>query len=256
MVHTNAPSHVDLHRLQLDDARALLHHNPVAELPSPEESATGYLQGVINGLCELSLQDPLTGLASRKHLHSIQTRTLDGVIRSGEPALLMMINIQDLQTVAETHGTGAQRELLPVVSKCIAACLRSMDSLARYDTHTFSVVMPSCQPPYGSMMAERIVDAVAALPLELSSGTPVTLHARIGGVFASEWVQTTPSQWTEQALQQLQLACDGGGKPIEIEPIEEIFVSAEEKNLLFSHLGLTESANMDSAPSADTKGGR
>lgn len=255
MVHTNAPSHVDLHRLQLDDARALLHHNPVAELPSPEESATGYLQGVINGLCELSLQDPLTGLASRKHLHSIQIRTLDGVVRSGEPALLLMVDIHDLVALTAMHGDSAQRQLLPVLSKCIAACLRSMDSLARYDAHTFTVVMPSCQPPYGTMMAERIRDAVAALPLELSNGTPVAVQARIGGVFASEWIQTTPSQWTEQTLQQLQLACDRGSKPIQIEPIEEIFVSAEEKNLLFSHLGLTEPASMDSAPS-DLKGGR
>ena len=99
MLPQNPQSHVELHRLQLDDARALLHHHPVPDLPSPEESATGYLQGVINGLCELSLKDPLTGLANRKHLQAIQARTLDIVVRSGEPALLLMLEIDWRHTI-------------------------------------------------------------------------------------------------------------------------------------------------------------
>jgi two-component system, cell cycle response regulator len=255
VVHTNAPSQVDLHRLQLDDARALLHHNPVAELPSPEESATGYLQGVINGLCELSLQDPLTGLANRKHLQHIQIRTLDSVIRSGEPALLLMLEIDNLHHLSETHGASVQRQLLPVISKSVAACLRSMDCLARFDAHTLSVVMPSCQPPYGAMIAERIRDTVASLTLQLSDTETVQVSTSIGGAFASEWIHTTPDQWSQNALQQLQIASSQGGNRVEIDPIEEIYVSAEEKNLLFSHLGLIDSALTDAATN-DSKGVR
>jgi PleD family two-component response regulator len=40
-------------------------------LPAPEDSATGYLQGIIDNLCELSLKDPLTGLANRRHFRNV-----------------------------------------------------------------------------------------------------------------------------------------------------------------------------------------
>ena len=116
VVHHPPQSHVELNRLQLDDARALLHHHPVPNLPSPEESATGYLQGVINGLCELSLKDPLTGLANRKHLQAIQARTLDIVVRSGEPALLLMLEIDNLRALLEVHGSSLSGQVLPAVS--------------------------------------------------------------------------------------------------------------------------------------------
>ena len=253
MVHQNTQSHVELHRLQLDDARALLHHNPVTNLPSPEESATGYLQGVINGLCELSLKDPLTGLANRKHLQAIQARTLDIVVRSGEPALLLMLEIDNLRALIDAHGSSVSGQVLPAVSKAVAQSLRPMDSVARFDAHTFSVVMPSCPPPYGAMVAERIRDAVEALNIELNDALNVRVTVSLGGSFASEWAQSTPDEWTKHSLAQLQIAISQGRNQVCIDPIEEIFVSAEEKNLLFSHLGLAESAMADGA-AGDSKG--
>jgi two-component system cell cycle response regulator len=253
VVHQNPQSHVELHRLQLDDARALLHHNPVTNLPSPEESATGYLQGVINGLCELSLKDPLTGLANRKHLQAIQARTLDVVVRSGEPALLLMLEIDNLRSLIEAHGASVSGQVLPAVSKSVALSLRSMDSVARFDAHTFSVVMPSCPPPYGAMVAERIRDAVQTLTIELSNALSVQVTVSVGGSFASEWAHTSPDEWTSHSLGQLQIAISQGRNQVCIDPIEEIFVSAEEKNLLFSHLGLSEPAMAEDSAS-DSKG--
>ena len=253
VIHQNPQSHVELHRLQLDDARALLHHHPVPNLPSPEESATGYLQGVINGLCELSLKDPLTGLANRKHLQAIQTRTLDSVVRSGEPALLLMLEIDKLRSLMDLHGQAVSGQVLQAVSKAVLHSLRPVDSLARFDAHTFAIVMPSCPAPYGAMVAERVRDAVELLDIPLSSGT-VHVSVSIGGSFASEWAHTTPDEWTGHAAAQLQIAISQGRNQVAIDPMEEIFVSAEEKNLLFSHLALTEPAWADGA-TGDAKGG-
>ena len=253
MVHQNLQSHVELHRLQLDDARALLHHHPVPDLPSPEESATGYLQGVINGLCELSLKDPLTGLANRKHLHAIQARTLDIVVRSGEPALLLMLEIDKLRSLMELHGSPVNARVLQAVSKTVLPCLRPMDTLARFDAHTFAIVMPSCPAPYGAMVAERVREAVELLEIELNPGTTVRVSVSMGGSFASEWAHTTPDEWIGHAQSQLQIAISQGRNQVTIDPMEEIFVSAEEKNLLFSHLSLTEPAWADGAAS-DAKG--
>ena len=66
---------LDLNALRLDDARALLEHDGT-ELPSPEQGATSYLQRIIDGLCELSLRDPLTGLANRRHFRAVLSREI------------------------------------------------------------------------------------------------------------------------------------------------------------------------------------
>ncbi len=253
MVHQTPQSHVELHRLQLDDARALLHHNPVTHLPSPEESATGYLQGVINGLCELSLKDPLTGLANRKHLQAVQARTLDIVVRSGEPALLLTLEIDNLRTLIETHGQSVSGQVLPAVSKAVTQSLRPMDTVARFDAQTLSVVMPSCPPPYGTMVAERIREAVESLSIVLESNDHIRTSISIGGAFASEWAHTTPEEWSALSTAQLQLAISQGRNQVCIEPIEEIFVSAEEKNLLFGHLAFGEPA-LAEGNTSDSKG--
>ena len=91
------PSTVALHQLQLDDARALLERDTGTALPSPTADPAAYLQGVIDGLCELSLKDPLTGLANRRHFRAMQERTIDGVARSGEPASAVNAGHRPLQ---------------------------------------------------------------------------------------------------------------------------------------------------------------
>ena len=128
-----------------------------------------------------------------------------------------------------------------------------MDSVARFDAQTLSVVMPSCPSPYGAMVAERVRDAVETLSIPLNNGSTVCVSLSIGGSFASEWAHSSPDEWTSHALAQLQIAISQGRNQVCIDPIEEIFVSAEEKNLLFSHLGLAEPALSDSAAS-DYKG--
>ena len=91
---------INLRDLRLDDARALLEHDPSSSLPDPEESPTAYLQSIIDNLCELSLKDPLTGLSNRRHFRNVLSREIDVVARSGESALLLMLDIdQDRKSV-------------------------------------------------------------------------------------------------------------------------------------------------------------
>ena len=45
----------------------MLEHGATTALPDMHASPTAYVQGVIDGLCELSLKDPLTGVANRRH---------------------------------------------------------------------------------------------------------------------------------------------------------------------------------------------
>ena len=108
LIHTVAsetPSpQIALQQLQLADARALLERDLGLTPSLQEQTPSEYLQGIINGLCELSLKDPLTGLANRRNFSAVQERALDVVARSGEPALLLMLDIDHFKKVNDTHG--------------------------------------------------------------------------------------------------------------------------------------------------------
>lgn len=114
---------VELHQLRLDDARALLEHAH-QEIPVPNGDAAGYLQTMIDKLCEPSLKDPLTGLSNRRYFQSVLSREIDGVTRSGDPVLLLMLDIDHFKNVNDTYGHPAGDAVLQAVAKTLTSCVR------------------------------------------------------------------------------------------------------------------------------------
>ena len=242
-------STVQLHKLRLEDARALLDRDAPGELPALGTDPTQYLQRVIDGLCELSLKDPLTGLSNRRHFRAMQERTIDSVARSGEPALLLMLDIDHFKKVNDTYGHIAGDRVLQAVAKCLAKCVRPMDTLARYGGEEFAVILPNCHTSYGAVVAERIRQTVEALQIEISPGVSLQVTTSVGGAYAPEWIRSTISLWTERADVQLYRAKREGRNRVLLDKQAEIYVSAEEKNLLFGHLALGDPAWIESGPS-------
>ena len=254
MATQKTPSPIALQQLQLDDARALLDHGMLVNLPSPDASPLDYLQGVIDGLCELSLKDPLTGLGNRRHFRAVQERTIDGVARSGDPALLLMLDIDHFKKVNDTHGHQAGDQVLQAVARCVASCVRPMDTVARYGGEEFSVVLPNCHTAFGATVAERIRATIEALTITISPVLTLQVTVSVGGAYAPEWVRSTAALWTERADVQLYRAKNEGRNRVCLDQQQEIYVSAEEKNLLFGHLALGDPAWIESV-SSDAPGG-
>ena len=239
---------VELQQLQLADARALLGAKMLEAVPSAAVSGTAYLQGVIDGLCELSLKDPLTGLANRRHFNALMTRTIDMVARSGDPALLLMLDIDHFKKVNDTYGHQAGDQVLQAVAKTLAKCLRPMDTVARYGGEEFAAVLPNCHAHFGETVAERIREAIEKLSIPIAPGQAISVTISIGGAFAPEWVRSTASLWTDRADTQLYHSKAGGRNRVSLDQPHEIFVSAEEKNMLFGHLALGDPAWIESIP--------
>jgi two-component system cell cycle response regulator len=241
-----ALSLIDLHDLQLGDARALLEHGDGYSLPAPENSATNYLQSVINGLCELSQKDPLTGLSNRRHFRSVLEREIDIVARSGESALLLMLDIDHFKRINDTYGHLAGDHVLQAVAKCLASCVRPMDTVARYGGEEFAVVLPNCQASFGKAIAERIRQSIESLRISPAPMVQLQVTISIGGAYAPEWVRSTAALWVERSDLELYRAKSEGRNQVCIDHQVVIAVSAEEKNLLFGHLSLGEPAWIES----------
>ena len=249
-----ASSMINLRDLRLDDARALLEHDPSSSLPDPEESPTAYLQSIIDNLCELSLKDPLTGLSNRRHFRNVLSREIDVVARSGESALLLMLDIDHFKKVNDTYGHLAGDHVLQAVAKCLATCVRPMDTVARYGGEEFAAILPNCPASYGTIVAERIRETVGNLSISVAPLVNVQVTVSIGGAYAPEWIRSTTALWTDRADIELYRAKTGGRNRVCIDQQPVISVSAEEKRLLFSHLSVGDPAWIASVP-GDASGG-
>lgn len=242
------PTLIKLQDLQLDDACALLQHDAKNILQEAGESNAAYLQRLIDGLCEISLKDPLTGLGNRRHFHTILERSIDVVARSGESILLLLLDIDHFKSINDKHGHLAGDQVLREIALCLARCLRPMDTVARYGGEEFAVILPNCRPIFGLAVAERIRQSVAALAIPVSPLLTLQATISIGGAFAPEWVRSTTDLWIERADSQLYRAKSEGRNQVCLEQPQELSVSAEEKGLLFGHLMTDEDDTPENAP--------
>ena len=195
-----------------------------------------YVQALIDGLCELSLKDPLTGLANRRFLYATLDREIDRVTRAGDSALLMMLDIDHFKSINDAHGHLAGDLVLQSVARTLSACVRPMDTVARYGGEEFAVVLPSCQATFARAVAERMRRAIESTPVRISPVEQVNVTVSVGGAFALQWIRSTKQLWAERADQQLYQAKQAGRNCIVLEEPPDSTVSAEEKNMLFAPL--------------------
>ena len=191
-------------------------------------------QSLIDALVELSSRDALTGLANRRAFEAAVGREVDRVARSGEPALLLALDIDHFKRVNDSHGHAAGDQVIRAVAAALLDCVRPMDLVARIGGEEFAIILPNCASTFGQTVAERVRRRVERMPVALSpSGLELSVTISVGGAFAPQWVRSTPALWQERADQQLYLAKAQGRNLVRLEPTAVSVVSNEEKRLLF-----------------------
>ena len=226
------PPGAEQHGLRLEQALQLL-ERAGRPLPEADAGSTEWLQGLIDALVDLSSRDALTGLANRRSFEFALARELDRVARSGEPALLLVLDIDHFKRVNDTWGHNAGDEVLKAVARALMDCVRPMDLVARTGGEEFSIILPNCASPFGETVAERVRRRVERMSVPVGPSAQLRVTASIGGAFAPAWVRSTPALWTERADQQLYRAKALGRNNVQLEPAAVSIVSNEEKRLLF-----------------------
>jgi len=204
--------------------------------PLPEREEVGsaaWLQAVINGLCELSSRDPLTGLLNRRQFELALAREIDRVARAGEPALLLMVDIDRFKLVNDTHGHAAGDLVIQAVAQSLMECVRPMDTVARFGGEEFAIILPNCPPAFGQQVAERIRRKAEQRDVIIAISQTLKATISVGGAFAPQWVRSSATLWIERADQQLYRAKSEGRNMACLEMPPVSLVSAEEKGLLF-----------------------
>jgi diguanylate cyclase (GGDEF)-like protein len=222
----------DTAALRLETALQLLAQSGHGQLPGAPGSVA-WLQGVIDALCDLSSRDALTGLANRRSFEAALGREIDRVARSGEPALLLLLDIDHFKRVNDTHGHHAGDVVIQAVAESLNECVRPMDLTARIGGEEFAIILPNCPPAFGQTVAERLRERIERRSITIGMGQQLGVTVSVGGAFAPQWVRSSPALWIERADLQLYRAKSEGRNRTCLEPTPVSLVSAEEKGLLF-----------------------
>ena len=122
----------------------------------------GQLTRAQAALVEAATVDVLTGVASRRQtMQDFQTE-IERAGRSGEPAAVIMIDVDHFKDVNDTRGHAAGDAVLAEVAQRIAQTLRPYDIFGRIGGEEFLIVAPSTGIEEAVAIAERARLAVAA----------------------------------------------------------------------------------------------
>jgi diguanylate cyclase (GGDEF)-like protein len=111
-------------------------------------------------LQELSERDPLTNLFNRRRFHEELERQIALAARQGTRVALLMIDLDGLKRINDTHGHLAGDELLLGVATTLTRQLRISDTSARLGGDEFVVILPDASPEGAQTAAAKLVDAM------------------------------------------------------------------------------------------------
>ena len=114
-------------------------------------------------LRDLTLLDPLTGVANRPGIEREATRALDAAMRDGTPLSLLMLDLDHFKSINDRYGHAAGDKVLRATTDAWKAELRGRDPLGRVGGEEFVVVCPGTTLEQALVIAGRLRESALAL---------------------------------------------------------------------------------------------
>jgi diguanylate cyclase (GGDEF)-like protein len=130
-------------------------------------------------LLHLSLTDPLTEIPNRRALLDSLERALSSGRRHSESVAVLVIDVDHFKRVNDEAGHAAGDRALIEVAALLTETVRSEDVVGRLGGEEFGVVQAGTDITAATAAAERLRDAVAAMPVTVG-GRSFELTVSIG----------------------------------------------------------------------------
>lgn len=111
---------------------------------------------------ELSLRDPLTGLANRRLMDIVFERSYTRAKRLDKPLAVIMVDIDNFKEYNDTYGHTEGDKILVGVANILLKETREIDLVVRYGGEEFFILLPETDLPLGRRVAERIRKTIKA----------------------------------------------------------------------------------------------
>ena len=167
------------------------------------------LKELTDALRRQALEDPLTGLATRRRFEPQLHHEVARSARCGEPLGLLMVDVDHFKRFNDSAGHAAGDDALRQVARALCGATRSGDLAARLGGEEFVLLLPATGLEGAVQAGERVLAGVAALRLPhpgLAAGAMLSVS-----VGAAAWRphgvrQTSRATETELARQLLETA--------------------------------------------------
>lgn len=138
-------------------------------------------------LQQLAQQDPLTGMANRRHFQALAGQLLERLARYPEPLALILIDLDHFKLVNDRFGHHAGDQVLVQTTLRLKDALRRADIPGRWGGEEFIILLPRTGLDEAQQVAERLRHALAASPLGCDAGEiRITLSAGVAGFRSGE----------------------------------------------------------------------
>ena len=128
----------------------------------------------------LAMRDGLTNLFNRRTIQEHAEAELNRARRSNTAIGVVLLDIDHFKSVNDQHGHHNGDLALLQVASLLTQSVRPYDWVGRWGGEEFLLVLPGAQLSGGGTIAERIRQAIAATPLELTTGERISLQASLG----------------------------------------------------------------------------
>ena len=185
-----------------------------------------------------ALLDPTTDLPTKNSFMTLLETEIERVERTRLPCSMLFIEIDDFERITKKMADKAKQEMLHNIAGRIGGCLHKIDTLARYDTKVFTVLLPGTNLGRAVQRAEAIRKNVKDETLHGKEG-PVPLTVSIGiGIGHTTTVRLDASHFIARTEKELARAKKQGKDRVchqsQIRNPQTCQVTAEERVQLFN----------------------
>jgi len=131
-------------------------------------------------LQKMATHDGLTKLLNRQQFDLMLDDLIARHARYGRPASLLMIDIDHFKRVNDTYGHQAGDVVLVGLGRHLMEYARVNDRVYRYGGEEFAILLPETELAGASLFAQRLCEAIANKPYDLSDGTQLPITVSIG----------------------------------------------------------------------------
>lgn len=128
---------------------------------------------------ESMVQDPRSGLYSRKYLELQAAQALARAARNGLEVSIMVLGFDAFEQVQAKLGGEAAEQVGHRFVKMLAAKVRQEDSLGHYGVGQYAIIAPGTSPLLCTAFAERVREAVEVARVSMQ-GDSISLTVSVG----------------------------------------------------------------------------
>jgi diguanylate cyclase (GGDEF)-like protein/PAS domain S-box-containing protein len=154
-----------------DDGGAPLHFIAQVQDISERKRLEGELE-------RLATEDSLTGVWNRRAFAGRLREQLERAARHGEPAALLVLDLDGFKAVNDTLGHQAGDRLLRHVAQLLVKRLRTTDTVARLGGDEFAVLLPQTDVEQARGVVAGVEAALAGRAVRIADGAD-PVHARV-----------------------------------------------------------------------------